>query len=514
MTDISNDQMTAIASTASVRAARPAQHWMLLAVLILCTPTVGAAQGPGSEWAITGGLLIDGTGAAVVPGAVITGRGEHITCAGLPQACAVPATAAVIDATGKWIIPGLIDTHVHLDWTRPDNARSAQLVRFALGITTTREAGTVGVLSQNLAHRSVASAPSSAEPRLVVSALASDEHMERFKTRDPAALVRALVNSGADAIKVKREFTAAEWRALVGTAHELGVPVWGHTWTEERSRLGEALAAGIDGVNRHDAFADFDRLDDSDAAPGAEDSEFWVRWQERWHPVTGPRFAETTRALVGQSIWFEPLLSTEKHFTLPYPYPPDHEYLGRDAGVPSLRELVVPWWPSDGAAAENDCRGRVTRVYTRMCGFVGALAAQGVAFVTGTDRGPVGFALSEEVGLLTECGVTPMAALRAATGQAAVALRRSDIGTLERGKLADLVLLDADPLTAAANLRRIWRVIKGGQAYDPATLLESRRTDYTAQYRQSALRMLVKLVGLTVVVGAAAPFIWRLRITR
>jgi cytosine/adenosine deaminase-related metal-dependent hydrolase len=153
-----------------------------------------------------------------------------------------------------------------------------------------------------------------------------------------------------------------------------------------------------------------------------------------------------------------------------------------------------------------------------MCEFVKRAHARGVIAVTGTDNEMPGLALLDEVGLLTECGFTPMAALQAATREAAAAVGVHEIGTIEVDMLADLVILDADPLADPANLRRIWRVIKGGHLHDPAALLGPIAADYRHRMRNTlALRALA--LGLSLAVVAAlvywlGPFIRRLQTNR
>jgi imidazolonepropionase-like amidohydrolase len=104
----------------------------------------------------------------------------------------------------------------------------------------------------------------------------------------------------------------------------------------------------------------------------------------------------------------------------------------------------------------------------------------GVPLIAGTDGpglGPKlpGFGLHSEMELLVKAGLTPLDALRAATNTAAGALRADkDLGVIEPGKLADLLILDADPLQNISNARRIYRVLKGGKIYDPQELLANR----------------------------------------
>jgi imidazolonepropionase-like amidohydrolase len=109
--------------------------------------------------------------------------------------------------------------------------------------------------------------------------------------------------------------------------------------------------------------------------------------------------------------------------------------------------------------------------------FAGALAIiralhqAGVPIVPGTDEGVPGFSLYRELELYVKAGMTPMDAIRSATAVSARAMRLDqEVGTLEAGKLADLLVLDANPLDDIANIRRVQLVMKGGSLYDSAAL--------------------------------------------
>lgn len=118
--------------------------------------------------------------------------------------------------------------------------------------------------------------------------------------------------------------------------------------------------------------------------------------------------------------------------------------------------------------------------------FVGMLSRAGVQIVAGTDGAGLGtllpgFGLQHELELLGAAGLKPIDVIRAATITAARALKRErELGSIEAGKFADLVILNADPLAEISNTRKIHLVVKGGQIYDPAVLLgnQSGRTGY------------------------------------
>ena len=103
----------------------------------------------------------------------------------------------------------------------------------------------------------------------------------------------------------------------------------------------------------------------------------------------------------------------------------------------------------------------------------------GIPIVMGTDAGNIGTlhgpSVFREMALMRAAGLTPLQILRSATTNGARAMGRSDLGAIAPGKLADMVLLDADPLADVANLSRAERVIKAGVVYDPKALIDSIR---------------------------------------
>jgi imidazolonepropionase-like amidohydrolase len=474
---------------------------LLAVVLTAVLGRAATAQPPDALWAINGATLINGTGAPALAAAVILGRGARIVCVGSRQDCPIAPGTLVIEAAGKWVIPGLIDTHVHLDWARrPDDMRRAQLTRFAFGVTTTRDAGTPRNLSESLAARRRSGDPGVPEPRLVVSALVTRGDLQQRTGGNMADVVRGLAERGADAIKIKEERTDDEIHAVVSEAHALGLPVFGHTWWRQ-SRLDAALAAGIDGLSHMATISAYSPRADLKRPPAPDGIQFWVWSKESWNEQDDTRQQSAIQRMVDRGVWFEPMLINEQHFTFPYPLTDDESYLGE---IPTLRALVRPWIPAgeSGWPKASRRRERLAAVYERMCQFVGRFHARGGVVVTGTDDDQPGPALSEEVRLLTRCGLSPMSGLQAATQHAAVALNRADIGTVENGKLADLVILDADPLADPINLKRIWRVVKGGHVYDPQVLLEPIVKAYRRQLRRTYATRLLTAGGVLLAIGA------------
>jgi imidazolonepropionase-like amidohydrolase len=473
----------------------------LLALLALAT--TADAQSP-PQWAITGVNLVDGTGRPTVAGATITGSGERITCAGPSATCPVPPEATVLSAAGKWVIPGLIDTHVHLHWEDPAATRRAQLVRFAFGVTTAREAGTSDSLEQSLQYRAQTNLVTSPEPRLLVSGLLSEQHRLRYGAPSPEALVGKLAAMGVDAIKVKPQgdqFTSDGWRAIVDAAHAAHLPVWGHTWNATASELRDAVEAGIDGVTHATTFLLADHVEAAANAPRS--IEDWMRSKDEWGLVDDSRVKAMAKMLVAKGIWFEPTLVTEKNFTLPYPFARDIHYLG---SVPTLWEQFRPLIPVGDSSliAVRDRRRRMASNFQHICRLAQAFHEAGGVMTAGTDEETPGRALADEIELLHDCGLSTVEALQAASSVAARVLRLPDRGSIGPGMIADLVILNAEPTGSAEALRHVWRVVKGGRVYDPAVLLAPLVQAYEHEWRRTwAIR-----AGLAAAVAIAMFGVW------
>lgn len=469
---------------------------LCLVVLLLPEPSWGGQAG--ASWAIKDAALIDGTGAAPLNGSVIVGRADRIVCVGRVTDCQIPGDATIVGAAGKWVIPGLIDTHVHLNWGPNNAAREAQAIRLAFGATTTREAGTPRQLEQNLAARRRAEAADLPEPRLVVSGLIAPEN-GRADPASIAAAVQHLADAGVNAIKIKQDFDADALRAIVSEAHAHHLPVFGHTWGGNGSFLAAALAAGIDGVSHMYTFSEYGKRAGAPRPPAPDGLDYWVWTKEVWNDQDEQRLSEVADIIARQHVWFEPMLASEKYFTLDYPLPDDVAYLGEIRSLEQLVRASLPFGDS-GWSARRRRQARVEAVYARMCEFARQLHQRGGIMITGTDSLQPGQALLDEIALLRDCGLSPMAALQAATSRAAAAVERRDLGTIEVGRVADLVVLDGDPLADAANLRRVWRVMKGGHLYDPAALLRPVKAAYG---RQSAQIWTIRAAGAGMLVVMA-----------
>ncbi len=234
---------------------------------------------------------------------------------------------------------------------------------------------------------------------------------------------------------------------------------------------GDPVAAGVSGLSDLYAIAPL-ALDsatlgsapDPDTDPDAR--EVWLK--TLWVRADGAVLAAQARELAARGVWLEPQLIAEESFRGGYRIP-DPLVGILDLGFVRTRAQEIRF-----ADRPEDIGRRLDSALVRMQGFVRAFHEAGGVLVTGTDRRLIpGLNLHEEIQALVRAGLTPEAALAAATRDAAAVMGAADsLGTIEPGKVADFVVLEADPLADVSNAMLAWRVAKGGRLYDPNVLFE------------------------------------------
>ena len=450
--------------------------------LLLCTSTFAAVP----LRALTGATVWDGTGADPIPDAVVLIEGDHIRAVGPRGAVRIPRQAAVEDLGGAFIVPGLIDAHVHFFqtgglYTRPDilglgaqrsyaedqaHARAALEATFARylasGVTAVVDVGGPywNFEVRDLARRSPA-APRVAVAGPLISTVARSQLdlgdppiIQAHDAEEARALARAQLERHPDLLKVwyivdpERGLEPGRpiLEAVVVEGHAAGVRVMVHATELETARA--AVTAGAD-LLAHS-------IDDRPVDPA-----FLDLLAERGVPVIGTLVVyEGYAEVLGQAVALSP----------------GEARLGDPWVRRTWSELAVADLTEE-VRAKN--AARIERLQVRgpmMAANLAALQAAGIPVAAGTDAGNIGTlhgpSLHRELELMHLAGLSPRDALLAATRDAArVFAAEPDIGTLEPGKLADLLVLDADPLADLANLQRLRRVVLGGRDLDPGALV-------------------------------------------
>ena len=440
---------------------------MLLAV---AAPTLaggvptGAQRPPpvGAALAIDGVTVIDvESGRSIGPRTVVVDQGRIVAIT-RPREARVPANVRHLDGHGRFLIPGLVDMHVHLfnnASRRPPNDWAFPLF-VANGITGVREmnAATASIAVVNQWRVSIRNGDLIA-PRILAAGVAAWGP----SPADAERQVNEAADAGAEFIKVFSEVAAPEWNAILAAAHVRGIPVAGHV-PAGVSLLADAQAGQRSSEHLMQAF---------EACSSVQDELIASRRGLAGEALVARRDAQETRALdrfdrhtcqivsrqlarTGQMQ--VPTLVLTRIRKDPAPEAdPRWNYLRADERTRWQRNLST--LTSQDDALERQ-RWRVARA------IVSAMHHAGVPILAGTDT-PMpkvypGFSLHEELALLVQCGLTPLEALRSATLIPARYLGiTSEAGSIKVGKRADLVLLDADPLKDIRNTRRINAVVIG-----------------------------------------------------
>ena len=460
-------------------------------VVVLTTASSAVAQ----QTAIIGGTIIDGTGRVPIPAGVVVVTGDRITCVGAPAQCVVPPGATRVDATGKFITPGLVDAHVHFSQTgwvdgRPDGMPAPSIYPYAetakdmranpsrwyrsylcSGITAVYDVG---------GHPWTTALPAAAErdpmaPHVRAAgplithasnaALRVDDEVYTFlpmaTTADVQASVAKLKAMGAQAVKVwylapqasRREELDARLMEVGAAAKAAGLDLIVHSTGLREAKV--ALRAGavllVHSVENQPVDDEFLQLLNANRA------------------VYAPTMVVGRNASRARS-------SIELGVVHPIDDPGgcvDSATVAKVANVAALRALI----PEERRSPEIAFR-RLEAVGARgsvMADNVRRVHASGATVVVATDAGnPLtlhGPSIYNEMEAMQAAGLTASDILVMATRNGARAMgRERDFGTLEPGKLADLLLLAQDPTADVRAFRSLTHVMRAGRVHDQKAL--------------------------------------------
>jgi imidazolonepropionase-like amidohydrolase len=412
-----------------------------LLLVALASPLLIAQQ----ALLLDGGTLIDGTGAAPVENAQILISGERIARVGSRGSFDVPADARRIDTSGKFLTPGFVDLHFHM----ADDLTLAPSF-LAHGITSARDPGAWMELFEPL--RAWQAANKLPGPRLFLCGPHLDgpgpaypkDSVVILSPEEARRWVRGQIREGANAIKVYFRLPLESIRAAAEEAHRLRVPVTAHL---EIIDARDAIDAGVDGIEHITSLGtalippmEAERYRQQILKDNGARSDGRYKMWASIDPESD-RARELAKLLAGRRIFVDPNLAVFER----RPDPKD-----------PLSDVKV-------RASENMKR------------YAGVLHRAGVPIVVGSHSNVPyaerGWAYQREMETLVEAGLTPMETLVAATRVGAQFLyRENDLGTVAQGKLADIVVLDKDPLADIANARSVSKIILGGQLIDPAAI--------------------------------------------
>jgi imidazolonepropionase-like amidohydrolase len=422
---------------------------------------LAASQG---TLAITHVTVIDGRDSLPRVDQTVVIRGARIVAVGSTRTTTTPASAVIVDGRGKFLVPGLWDMHVHTVVPRGEDMLGLYV---ANGVTGVRDMA--GDLVQLTAWRKRIAAGELRGPRMVVSGPyieGGDVSIPHILARTPdeaRAAVDSLVRLGVDFIKIHSQLTRDVYFAAARAARAKGMTFAGHVprtvTAEEASDSGQRSIEHL--------------LTIPNMCTAAESLALQPRFpmQSVFGRCTAENLSPLFARFVRNRTWIVPTFVAQYEVAVM----PKREVPGDSLAhyIPdTLRRYVAEIFPQPpDVPADADIVGRA--LFEKRLAVVGAMYRAGVHVLPGTDaplrNSPPGFGLHEELGLLVRAGLTPFQTLTAATLEPARFLGMTDsLGTVAVGKLADLVLLEANPLADIANTRRVAAVVANGRLFDGA----------------------------------------------
>jgi imidazolonepropionase-like amidohydrolase len=429
--------------------------------------------------ALTNVRVIDGTGAAPRDNQTIVISNGKIAAVGRAGQVRVPAGAQVLDLAGHTVIPGLVGMHNHLFYTAAGGRRaqlnfSAPRLYLASGVTTVRTTGSTSPYADiNLKHAidgGVVPGPQIYITAPYITGGDAPGQMARIETPEQARrFVAYWAEEGASWIKAYTDIRRSELQAAIDEAHRRGLKVTGHLCSVSFT---EAVGLGIDNLEHGLLTAsDFVTAKTPDACPASLMREAGTA------DVTSATAQATIRALVEKHVSMTSTLAVYEPF---FPGRPTKDQRTLDAMAPEVRDAYLrARHQIDSAGAANpDYPLKVSMLQNAMA-FEKAFFDAGGLLAAGVDPTGIGGALpgygdQRNYEMLIEAGFTPAQAVQVVSANGARILGiQAQVGTIEVGKNADLVVLRGDLAAAPAVIRNVTIVFKGGIGYDAAKLIES-----------------------------------------
>lgn len=437
-------------------------------IVLLLTPVLLSAQSPQPQrLALVGGMVLDGYDAPPLHNAAILIEGERIIRVGSAAEISIPPGYRIIDTSGRTMMPGMIELHAHLvllghgEYTRwfpwiDKQGRAATLPKvmaiaakqlLMAGITSAVDLG--APLDEILATRKAIDGGQLPGPRMSVSGpwltrnvaiFPADYQINVTSPAQAAQETERLIAAGVDVIKAHAALTREDYQAIAGAAHKHNVRVHAHLYAEQDVR--NALESGID-VLSHAGSAG--------TAP--------------------PYSQQLITAIVNAG---RPVVVTAAHRSWVYP---DTAAFPERLQDPQLKKDMTPEiynevqdslknWRALGYFARTD-----REVFFRERGLKQFIEA-GAVIGMGTDSGtPMNFhteALWREAKAHVDMGMSPQRVISALTRVGATILgKQRELGTIEPGKLADIIVVNGNPLYDITALAHVETVVKGGRVYKP-----------------------------------------------
>lgn len=463
------------------------KNLLLLIVLLLVAVFLPTQQLRPAVLALKHVTVIDMTGAAPKPDRTVVITGNRITTIGRTGEVPIPRDAQLIDATGRFLIPGLWDMHVHA--LRKERVDNFLPLFVANGITGVRDIGTTadGFAALGQLRQEIASG-TRIGPRIIAAGRILDgakpavpENSIPFANPTEAReAVRFLKQAGANFIKVYDGVPRDSYFAIVAEAKKLNIPFVGHVPNEitsiEASDAGQKSIEHLGTILRDCSMLEPEiveervnaiiRSNDKPNGPSLIPVRIAARTKIQLATYSRPKCEQLFARFVKNGTWHVPTLMIKQISAFVDPAnlknDPRMKYISPDS--------LERWKPENNRFLKYltpEIIETRKQLYRKEVELVGAMHRAGVKFMAGTDVPGLymypGFSLHDELELLVQAGFTSMEALKTVTYNPAAFLGElNSHGTVQSGKVANLVLLDSNPLENIANTKRIAAVVLNG----------------------------------------------------
>jgi hypothetical protein len=450
---------------------------LLLVVAAVVPPLSGLSAS--SSLVFAHATVIDVRTGHILPDQTIVITGDRITA--LSPHAGIPADAEIVNATGKFIIPGLWDMHVHALWSNDQIKRMFSLF-LANGVTAIRDMGSPLPVGETLNWRTKVANGTVRGPRILAAGKLVDgpkpvwPDSVAVETVDQAhTAVDTLQKDGVDFIKVYSRLPRLAYFAVAAESKKDGLAYVGHVPIYVSAR--EASVAGQRSIEHLSELLFACSSDESDlrkqliaTAIGAERDR--VRKEQMGVVVStfsARKAIRLSRLFAKNDTWQVPTLLVQYTYAFVNPYELHDSPGARYVPAGTVQGWIDRLNSFRKTRDEKDMKAQ-KRSYELELQLVRMMHRSGVRFMTGTDAEtfyPAGFGLHAELELFVTAGFSSLEALQAATLNPSMYLGRTkDFGTVEVGRLADLVILEANPLSDIRNTERIAGVVTAGRYLD------------------------------------------------
>jgi imidazolonepropionase-like amidohydrolase len=409
--------------------------------------------------ALVGAVLIDGTGSAPVIDSTVVIKNGRIVSAGPRSAAKIPKNAAIVDVHGKFILPGLWDMHAHFEQVEWGP------IYLAAGVTTVRDCG--NEFEFITAVRDAIAKGKGLGPRLLLAGVVdgSGQYSLGVQAVDTPEQARMWTDryhaAGFQQMKIYSSVKLEEVKIIADEAHRLGMTVTGHVPIGLNAY--QVIDAGQDQINHIGYIGDIMH------EPLPPDADRKARAEAVLSvDFNSPAAQKAVAFLKAHHTVVDPTIALSEFFTATSAKPPASIEPGVTKVAPELAEQLTDVGPPTERSELS------AKLFAKELGIVGVLHRAGIPIVAGTDQTVPGHSLHREIELYVQAGFTPMEAIQAASlVPARVMGLEKEVGTVEAGKRADVIVVDGDPLADIRNSRNVELTIANGKMYKSSELWRS-----------------------------------------